>query len=182
MFITSCSSIDKRLTNYKPSKLELEKAKEIAYETADWFEYTTGPMKSKNLGQCSDYAVMFILKFNQFIGKNIARLVIANNPITSGTYKIGDKVDVGKLGFNGFSSGSSGILNWDGELYIYHPIHGAYQISLEKSWTPKKHFGVNMLDSKQVHAWASIGEISVDPTYYDVYPDRFGSSPLGRDE
>ena len=38
-----------------------------------------------------------------------------------------------------------------------------------------------MLDNKQVHTWANIGEISVDPTYFDSWPDKF-PSPLGSDE
>jgi hypothetical protein len=83
---------------YKPSQYDLQKADEIARKTAAWFEYTTGPMESEYLGQCSDYAVMFILKYNEYAGQNVARLVTANNPVSSGTYRLGEKVDVDKLG------------------------------------------------------------------------------------
>lgn len=168
-------------TNYTPSKEELKKAKAIAIETSKWFEYKTGKMTTEKQGQCGDYALMFILKFNKFVGKNVARLVVANNPIDSGTYRVGKKVDVKKLGFNGFSSGSSGFLLWNNKTYLYHPVIGAYELSLERAWTPKKHFGVNMLDKRQVHVWASIGNTSVDPTYFDEWPDQF-KSPLGKDE
>ena len=163
------------------AEADLQKADQIARETAAWFDYTTGPMVSEHQGQCGDYAVMFILKYNESVGMNVARLVTTNNPIPSGAYRLGEKTDVDKLGFHGFSSGASGFLNWSGQLYIYHPILGAYPIFLEKEWTPKIHFGVDMLDKRQVHAWASIGDVSVDPTYFDLWPDKF-PSPLGSDK
>jgi hypothetical protein len=163
------------------SKIQKEQIKTSAIETANWFTYTTDRMDEKHLGQCGDYAIMFILKYNKAVGKNVARLVVANNPVTSGTYKVGKKVDVAKLGFNGFPSGSSGFLSWAGKLYLYHPTLGAYQIFLEKAWIPKLHFGVDMLDKRQVHVWASVAGVSVDPTYYDLWPKRF-PSPLGVDE
>lgn len=179
--LVSCTNIDQKHNDYHPTELELKEARNIAINTADWFEYTTGKMSNKKMGQCGDYALKFVLDFNKFVGKNVARLVITNNPIPSGTYRVGKRVDVKSLGFDGFSSGGSGILSWDRQLYLYHPWNGAYQIFLEKAWTPKKHFGVNMLDKKQVHVWASIGSVSVDPTYYDSWPENF-PSPLGKDE
>jgi hypothetical protein len=169
------------LRTYVPNQSDLKRANEIAREVAAWFQYTTGPMNTIHLGQCGDYVVMFIIKYNEYAGKNIARLVTTNNPIPSGTYRLGEKTDVAKLGFNGFPSGSSGFLNWNGQLYIYHPILGAYPIYLEKSWIPKLHFGINMLDKNQVHTWAAIGNVSVDPTYFDLWPDKFPSL-LGTDE
>lgn len=165
---------------YKPNPSDLQKADGFARETAAWFQYTTGPMESEHLGHCGDYAVMFILKYNQYAGINVARLVTTNNPIPSGTYRLGEKTDVAQLGFHGFSSRAGGFLSWKGQLYIYHPVLGAYPIFLEKLWTPKIHFGINMLDQKQVHTWASIGDVSVDPTYFALWPDKF-PSPLGSD-
>ena len=180
--LVSFSSFSQDLSvTYKPNQSDLEKADEIARETAAWFHYTTGLMDTEHLGQCGDYAVMFILKYNEYAGINVARLVTTNNPIPSGTYRLGEKTDVAKLGFHGFPSGASGFLKWNGQLYIYHPVLGAYPIFLEKSWTPKIHFGVNMLDKRQVHTWASIGNVSVDPTYFASWPDKF-PSPLGSDE
>jgi hypothetical protein len=166
---------------HKLSQSDRQKADEIARETATWFQYTTGPMDSEYLGQCGDYAVMFILKYNEYTGKNIARLVTTNNPIPNGTYRLGEKTDVSELGFPGFPGGVSGFLNWNGQLYIYHPVLGAYPIFLEKAWTPKVHFGVDMLDKNQIHVWASVEDVSVDPTYFDLWPDKF-PSPLGSDE
>jgi hypothetical protein len=162
------------------AEVDLQKADKFARETAAWFHYTTGTITSRYQGQCGDYAVMFIVKYNESVGMNAARLVTTNNPIPNGTYKLGEKVDVSKLGFKGFPSGSSGFLKWGTQLYVYHPILGAYPIYLEKSWTPKFHFGVDMLDKKQVHTWASIDQVSVDPTYFGLWPDRF-PSPLGAD-
>jgi hypothetical protein len=179
LVLISCYAQDVS-TEYKPNKIELQKADAFARETAGWFHYTTGAMNSEHLGQCGDYAVMFILKYNKYAGKNIARLVTANNPVPSGTYRLGEKTNVAELGFHGFPSGASGFLKWNGQLYIYHPVLGAYPIFLEKSWTPTLHFGVNMLDKKQVHTWASLGDVSVDPTYFASWPDRF-PSPLGSD-
>jgi hypothetical protein len=91
------------------SENDIQKADDIARETASWFEYTTGSMNSEHLGQCSDYAVMFVIRFNEYAGKNLARLVIANNPVPSGTYRVGDKTDVARLGFSGFESGASNL-------------------------------------------------------------------------
>lgn len=167
--------------SYQPKHANLQEADKLARETATWFDYTTGAMNSEKLGQCGDYAVRFILKYNEYAGKNVARLVTTNNPIPSGTYRLGERTDVAKLGFHGFPSGSSGFLKWGGKLYIYHPILGAYPIFLERSWAPKTHFGVNMLDPQQVHTWASIGNVSVDPTYFDLNPETY-PSPLGSDE
>ena len=163
------------------AKVELEKADQLARQTATWFNYTTGPMNTEHSGQCGDYAVMFILKYNESVGANVARLVVANNPIPSGTYRVGEKADVSKLGFKGFDSGASGFLNWGGQLYLYHPVLGAYPIFLEKAWIPKVHFGVDMLNKQQVHVWASIEDISVDPTYFGLWPNRF-PSPIGSDQ
>jgi hypothetical protein len=123
------------------STSDLQKADQIAREVAAWFTYTTGTMDSEHLGQCGDYATRFVLKYNEYAGANVARLVVANNPIPSGTYRI----------------------------------------VLEKAWTPKTHFGVNMLDSREVHVWAAVKDTSVDPTYFDSWPDEF-PSPLGLDE
>ncbi len=162
------------------NQTNLQEADRIARETAAWFHYTTGPMESEHLGQCGDYAVMFILKYNEYAGANAARLVTTNNPIPSGTYRLGEKTDVTQLGFHGFSSGASGFLRLKGQLYIYHPVLGAYPIFLEKLWTPNFHFGVNMLDRVQVHTWASIGDVSVVPTYFALWPVKF-PSPLGSD-
>lgn len=165
----------------RAAEVDLQKADEAARASATWFTYTTGRMNSNHLGQCGDYAIRFILKYNEAVGMNVARLVTTNNPIPSGTYRVGKKTDVAKLGFHGFSSGSSGFLNWNGQLYLYHPVFGAYPIFLEKLWTPRLHFGVDMLDKKQVHTWASVGDVSVDPTYFDLWPNKF-PSPLGSDQ
>lgn len=181
MISTSCQLNSRNLSSEKPNPADIKKAKELAIETAKWFEYTTGKMNSAKLGQCSDYALKFALNYNKYAGKNIAKLVVANNPIESGIYSIGEKVDVAALGFDGFQSGASGILIWADQIYLYHPIIGAYELFLERAWTPKKHFGVKMLDKRQVHVWATVGDLSVDPTYYDLWPESF-PSPLGKDE
>ena len=180
--LISLGSFSQDLSNtYTPNQTDLQKADDFARKTAAWFQYTTGAMNTEHLGQCGDYAVMFILKYNEYAGANIARLVTTNNPIPSGTYRLGEKADVAKLGFYGFKSGTSGFLRWYGQLYLYHPVLGAYPLFLEKAWTPKLHFGVNMLNIEQVHTWASIGNLSVDPTYFASWPDKF-PSPIGTDE
>jgi hypothetical protein len=151
----------------------------LARETAAWFHYTTGPMTNDHQGQCGDYALLFVSKYNTAAGANVARLVVANNPVPSGTYRLGEKVDLKNMGFPGFDS--SGFVIWNGKYYLFHPVRGSYEIFLERAWTPKVHFGVDMLDKKQVHVWASVGDVSVDPTYFGTDPARF-PSPLGKDE
>lgn len=170
-----CSAHAVALEGGTTDEVDLQKADVIARESATWFNYTTDRMTTAHQGQCGDYAIRFILKYNASVGKNVARLVTTNNPIPSGTYRIGRKTNVEKLGFYGFPSGSSGFLIWGGKLYLYHPVLGAYPLYLEKSWTPKVHFGVDMLNEKQVHTWASVGNVSIDPTYFDLWPERFPS-------
>ena len=64
--LVSFSSFSQDLSvTYKPNQSDLEKADEIARETAAWFHYTTGLMDTEHLGQCGDYAVMFILKYKE---------------------------------------------------------------------------------------------------------------------
>ena len=67
------------------AEVNLQRADAIARESAAWFEYTTGRIESETQGQCGDYAVMFILKYNAAVGMIVARLVTANNLIPSGT-------------------------------------------------------------------------------------------------
>jgi hypothetical protein len=38
-----------------------------------------------------------------------------------------------------------------------------------------------MLDAIQVHTWATVGNVNVDPTYFSQWPDKF-PSPIGMDE
>lgn len=163
------------------STSDLQKADQIAREVAAWFTYTTGTMDSEHLGQCGDYATRFVLKYNEYAGANVARLVVANNPIPSGTYRLEEEVDIHQLGIPGFDWHTSGFIRWKKLTYVFHPVLGTYRIVLEKAWTPKTHFGVNMLDSREVHVWAAVKDTSVDPTYFDSWPDEF-SSPLGLDE
>ena len=151
-----------------------------AREVSAWFEYTTGPMPNEHLGQCGDYDLRFVLQYNKLIDANEARLVVANNPIPSGTYKVIGKVDAGNIGLPDLGWDRSGFVIWNNFYYLYHPIIGLYEISLERAWIPKTHFGVDMLNPKEIHVWASVGEVSVDPTYIDILPERF-SSPLGID-
>lgn len=169
--LTSCAEV---IPNRK-------QADQIAREVAAWFTYTISTMNSDHLGQCGDFALRFVLKYNEYAGSNLARLVVANNPIPSGNYRIEEKVDIQELGIPGFDWDSSGFILWKGKTFFFHPVLGTYRIYLEKAWTPKTHFGINMLDLNQVHVWASIDGTSVDPTYFDLWPDRF-PSPLGLDE
>lgn len=159
----------------------VDRTEQIAREVAEWFNYTRGPMNSEHLGQCSDYALRFVLKYNEFVGKNVARLVVANNPIQSGVYRVEEKIDIAQLEIPGFDWKTSGFVLWNEQTYLFHPLIGTYRIVLEKAWTPKSHFGVNMLDPSQVHVWSSVHNLSVDPTYFDLWPDQF-PSPLGSDE
>ena len=88
--------------SYAADAGDLAKADEIAREVAQWFTYTTGPMPSDRLGQCGDYALMFALMYNDSKQADVARLVVANNPIPSGTYRIEGEVDIDSLGIPGF--------------------------------------------------------------------------------
>lgn len=160
---------------------DFTKADQVDREVAAWFTYTTGPMDSERLGQCGDYAAMFVLRYNEHSKANVARLVVANNPIPSGTYRVEHRVEIAELGIPGFDWKRSGFILWRGQTYLFHPKRGTYRIVLEKAWTPAIHFGVNMLDPAQVHVWATLKGISVDPTYFDLWPDRF-PSPLGKDD
>ena len=88
-------------------------ADKIARHTAAWFKYTTVHMNSAHLGQCGDYAVMFIQRYNEQVGKDVARLVTTNNPVPSGTYKVGPKMDVSNIPFF-HNKKRSGFYKWNG--------------------------------------------------------------------
>lgn len=45
--------------NYKPRKVDIQKAETIAREAAGWFNYTIGPMGTEHLGQCSAVIMLF---------------------------------------------------------------------------------------------------------------------------
>ena len=60
---------------YEPTATDIQAADKIAHDVADWFTYTTGAMKDERMGQCGDYALMFILKYNKYAGENVARFV-----------------------------------------------------------------------------------------------------------
>jgi hypothetical protein len=156
---------------------EQKVADRVARRVSHWFHYTTGPMPTPHDGQCGDYAAMFIMRFNHRVGKDEARMVVANQYIPSGTYKLGKKVDIPSF----HSIKTSGFYEANnGKTYYYHPFLGAHEMILERAWTPTKHFNVNMLDKEQIHCWASVGNISVDPCWFASNRGA-KKSPLGKD-
>lgn len=42
---------------------------------------------------------MFIQRYNKQVGKDVARLVTTNNPAPSGTYRLGEKIDIFNIPF-----------------------------------------------------------------------------------
>jgi hypothetical protein len=162
-----------------------EKIKEIALISAKTFSY----YKSKNQnagnfyvgeneieGQCSDYALDFVIRWNKEIPENKAEIVVVNQDygIQSGSYKVVKEIKELPALIMGKCFKESGWLKnipqKNGEyidLVLYHPNLGFYEVEQTKAYEVKIHFGENMT-KKGPHVWAKIGDIAVDPCWADT--------------
>jgi hypothetical protein len=128
-------------------------------------------------GQCGDYALAFVNLWNEkYPGQ--ALLVIQQQglePFPDGLYEV-----IGKDNRNlPIDWTVSGLYIWDGIGGIYHPELGNYTIRLVKELYIKSHFGIRNWGKNGPHVWVMVGNISVDPTYADVFPNL---PVIGRDE
>jgi hypothetical protein len=164
-----------------------EKIKEIALISAKTFSY----YKSKNPnagnfyigeneieGQCSDYALDFVIRWNKENPKSEAELVVINQDcgIQSGSYKvvkeISDSVisDLKKLKCFNESGWLKNVSKGDGEyidLVLYHPSLWFCEVKQARAYEVKTHFGEDMT-KKGPHVWAKVGNIAVDPCWADT--------------
>ena len=152
----------------------------VATQVAEMFYYDPAESpNAKNMivgtneiaGVCQDYAMMFVNIWNE---KYPGQALIARNGgegftgFYSGTYKVVGKADndLNKLKLDGKNysffynlyEGSDIILGY------YHKDFGCYRIRLDKKIEFKTHQGKTVSD----HAWVRIGDVSVDPTWFDT--------------
>jgi len=124
-------------------------------------------------GQCSDYALDFVIQWNKNYPENQAEIVVVNQDlgIKSGSYKI--IRDVSELirwkCFN--KSGWLRNVSQDNgeyiDLVLYHPNLGFYEVKHTKFYVVKTHFGEEMA-KKGPHVWARICDIAIDPCWADT--------------
>ena len=123
-------------------------------------------------GQCGDYALRFVVLWNELYPDNPAELVAVNqgNAAQSGSYEVvRTRPEYNPSWWDIPVSGFARYI-WNGQevFGIYHPEVGFYELRLSKAYTVTRHFGVDMTDKSQVHVWAKVGDIAVDPTWADT--------------
>jgi hypothetical protein len=123
-------------------------------------------------GQCSDYALVFVNKWNEKHPENQAEIVTINQPwyIESGSHKVIKEIpDFDLPAWKRTSSQWIGRQKIDGIecSILFHPHIGFYQLMLSKTYEVKQHFGFEM-SNKGPHVWAKIGDIAIDPCWADT--------------
>jgi hypothetical protein len=123
---------------------------------------------SETGGQCGDYALAFVNKWNE-THPNEAVLVIQQqglNGFPDGLYEVIGK-DERNLSF--LEDRTTSLLYiWDGIKGLGHPQLGGYKIRLIKELYIKSHFDIPNWENNGPHVWVLIGDTSVDPTYADI--------------
>jgi hypothetical protein len=163
---------------------EIEKIAQISAETffydktkdSNAGNYYIG--KNEIEGQCSDYALKFVLLWNEKHPENIAEIVAVNQDlgIKSGSYIIVRKIINFKPSFYRPVT-SRWIVNPPEEnriknTVLYHPELGFYEVEQTRCYNIKKHFDEDMTN-KGPHVWAKVGNIAVDPCWADTNKKSF---------
>jgi hypothetical protein len=165
---------------------EEEKIKNKIFEIALISARTFSYYKSKNPsagnfyvgeneieGQCSDYALDFVIRWNKENPENEAEIVVINQDcgIQSGSYKvvkeISDLVERKYFKESGWlkniSQRSGGYI----DLVLYNSSLRFYEVEQTKAYEVKTHFGQDMT-TKGPHVWEKIGDIAIDPCWADT--------------
>jgi hypothetical protein len=183
---------------FEDKYLELEnEIIKIAQISAESFSYyksidsTVGNFymgKNEVEGQCSDYALVFVIEWNKRYPENLAEIVAVNQEkdIKSGSYKVMKKLTDEERIALGVKYYKRNISQWmipprkiDGKecSVLFHPEIGFYQLEQSEIYEIKQHFGVDMMVNNNPHVWAKVGDISVDPCWADIYNKCF----IGKD-
>jgi hypothetical protein len=127
-------------------------------------------------GQCSDYALDFVIRWNKENPENEAEIVVINQDcgIQSGSYKVVKEIKEIPALIRGKCFKESGWLKnipqENGgyiDLVLYHPGLGFYAVEQTKAYEVKTHFGEDMT-KKGPHVWAKIEDIAIDPCWADT--------------
>jgi hypothetical protein len=124
-------------------------------------------------GQCSDYALLFVINWNKKNPENPAEIVVVNQDcgIQSGSYKIVKEVsDLIRWKCFKESGWLKNVSQGNGvyiDLVLYHPSLWFYEVKQTRAYEVKRHFGENMA-KKGPHVWAKIGDIAIDPCWADT--------------
>jgi len=161
---------------------EIERIAQISAETFT-YNKTIDPNARNNYpgnneteGMCSDYALKFVLDWNESHPENQAEIIVINQPkyfMKNGSYKIVKKITYDPSRWrwsvpSGFEP-SQILQNNDVIPGCYHPKLGFYELNQTKIYTVKIHFGVDMVNEfKGPHVWARVGDIAVDPCWADT--------------
>jgi len=131
--------------------------------------------KSEIEGQCSDYALKFVLLWNEKHPDKLAEIVAVNQEktIKSGSYKVVKEIiDFIPSFYRPITSQwiinppeENGINN----TVLYHPEIGFYEVELTECYVVKRHFDIDMVNNyKCPHVWAKVEDIAVDPCWADT--------------
>jgi hypothetical protein len=129
-------------------------------------------------GQCSDYALLFVIEWNKRYPKNTAEIVTVNQEkgIKSGSYKVVEKLTDEEPIALGIKYYNRNMSQWfippvktgSTEISVlFHPKMGFYKLVQSKNYDIIQHFGVDMIN-KAPHTWAKVGDIAVDPCWADT--------------
>ena len=138
-------------------------------------------------GQCSDYALMFVINWNKSYPKNPAEIVTVNQEIDikPGSYKVVKKLTDEERIALGIKYYKHNVSQWmippsimDSKecSVLFHPEIGFYKLVQSKFYKIIQHFGVDMINNGP-HTWAKVGDIAVDPCWADIYNKPF----IGKD-
>jgi hypothetical protein len=129
-------------------------------------------------GQCSDYALDFVIRWNRENPENKAEIVAVNQDcgIQSGSYKVVREIPDSIISeakkhtrleesgwLKNLSKGNSNYI----DLVLYHPSLGFYEVEQTKAYEVRMHFGEDMT-RRGPHVWAKIGDIAIDPCWADT--------------
>ena len=134
-------------------------------------------------GQCGDYALAFVNIWNERHPEQKALLVVQQQNLTrfpDGLYDvIGIDDRIMSLDFKKNGRQVSGFYSWNGIIGYHHPEVGNYLIRLVRELHIKSHFNISNWEKNGPHVWVMVGDISVDPTYTDIWTNR---PTIGKDE
>jgi hypothetical protein len=134
-------------------------------------------------GKCTDYATWFVVKWNERYPGH-ALLVLTNTKedylmgigAPSGVYKLLGKderdmpEDIYTVIYKGIEISTPYL--YEGVRGMYLPKLGKYKIQLVEEKYIKSHFG-DASEAMQAHAWALVGSVSVEPTFFDTMGEQW---------
>jgi len=152
-------------------KAAINVAQTIKYygDTPDHF-----PAQNKIEGQCGDYAILFALTTGASLVIQNQTSDFVNYILPDGIYKIKERF-LPEESFLALNLQYSGFYSWNGVMFHFHPVLGAYTIELVEEKKVVSHFGVDMTSSSpiQTHVWNELNGVVIDCCWATVFDMPF---------